>query len=126
MRLATSDMVWMQATQESAMPGTVILYANVLTADGMGGFTQVRTAAGTVIGRIYTQNSRAQAEGVTGGQVISQTRWFATLPVGTTVDSTYELSDLDGRSFTVTEVNNAEDWQTAVRCSLELNNEGNP
>lgn len=123
--LTQTDIAWMQDTQERAMPGTVVLYALTPSTDGMGGYTQARTNMGTVIGRISSQNSRAQSEGVTGGQVISQTKWFATLPVGTTVDASYEI-DSGGRTFRVTEVNNPEHWQTAVRCTLELNNEGTP
>ncbi len=64
--IGAPDLTWMRATQESAMPGTAIILRTTLAADGMGGFSGTPTPVGTVTARLYSQNSRAQVEGVTG------------------------------------------------------------
>ena len=117
-----NDLAWMRATQERALPGTVVIERRSLAADGMGGFTETWAAAGTVAGRVYPQNERSMSEGVGGEQQISITRWFATLPHGTVVDARDRLL-ADGRTWEIMKVNNDEDWQTAVRCEVVAHNE---
>ena len=112
----------MQSTQVAAMPGSVVIQRMTLSSDGMGGYTEAWAAVGTVAGRIYPQNSRAFAESITGGQPISETRWFGTFPVGTTITAKDRLL-YASRTFEVTQVNNSEMWQTAVRAELVAFNE---
>jgi head-tail adaptor len=120
--LRSSDLAWMQDTQERAMPGTVVIERYALTSDGMGGKTEAWSAVGTVTGRIYPVIRRAAAEAVRGAQVVSETAWFATLPVGTVVDARDRLV-YESRSWEVVAVNNDSMYQTAVRCELKSHNE---
>lgn len=101
---------------------------------------------GTVAARLSSQNSRAVAESAANGaQVIATTRWYVTMPVGTNVAAYDQLALTDGpagrlllqdggrlllengarllqpsagKLFEVTEVNNGQDWKTAVRCAV--------
>lgn len=104
------------------MPGTVVIERYTLTANGAGGYSETWAAVGTVTGRVYPQISRSSDETIGGAQVISDTSWFATLPVGTDVDARDRIL-YDGRTFEVLRVNNSEMWQTAVRCELQAHNE---
>lgn len=121
--LGAADLSWMQDLQLQAMPGTAIIQRGTVTADGMGGGSVAWPAVGTVVARLYSQNSRAVAEQAgEGAQVISETRWYVTMPVGTQVTAKDRLK-INGRLFHVTEVNNTQDWKTAVRCSVYALNE---
>ncbi len=112
----------MQATQNLAMPGSVVISRYTMASDGMGGQTQTWAAVGTVLMRIYFGNSRAFAEKVAGEQVVSKTSWYATAPVGTVLTAKDRLS-YNGRTWEVIQVNNKEMWQTAVRAELSSLNE---
>ena len=124
--ISASDLSWMRDTQQQAMPNTsVVIYRMAMVADGMGGFAETWTAAGTVDGRIYNANRRAFAEQEAGGQLISQTVWFGTFPTGTDVTARDQLG-ANGRKWLVVSVNNDQDWQTACRCELQALNEDTP
>lgn len=112
----------MRDVQERAMPGSVVIERHTLASDGRGGYSETWAAVGTVTGRIYPMVRRGMSETVGGGQVISETSWFATLPVGTDVDARDRLV-VGSRSWEVMRVNNDEMWQTAVRCELQAHNE---
>lgn len=113
----------MRATQERAMPGTVVIQRYTLTSDGQAGFYETWNNVGTVIGRIYPQRVQGlESEG--GGQLISETRWNATLPAGTDVLAQDRLS-YQSRTWEVVRVNNDEMWLTAVRAELIAHNEEN-
>ena len=116
------ELKWMRALQERAQPGTVVIYRRTLTRDAMGGFSEAWAAAGTAIGRIYPQNSRAFGEPVMGERVTSESRWFATFPVGTDVTAEDRLS-YESRTWEVIRVNNDEMYQTAVRAEIVAYNE---
>lgn len=120
--LSAADLAYMQETQEQAMPGTVVIERYTLTPDGMGGQEEAWGAVGTVIGRIYPAPRRGMTEMVGGAQVLSETTWFGTLPVGTEVYAQDRLV-YSGRSWEVLRVNNDEMWQTCVRAELQSTNE---
>lgn len=120
--LSSRDLTWMDAVQQRAMPGTVVIERYTLTDNGMGGAWEAWAAAGTAIGRIYPVVRRSQSEGVTGGQVTSLSDWYATFPVGTDVVAQDRLV-YNSRTWEVLRVNNDEMWQTAVRCELASMNE---
>lgn len=120
--LGMTDLTWMRSAQNSILPGTVTIQRVTLTPDGMGGFTETWSNVGTVAGRLYPVNSRAFAESDSGAQLVSQTRWFVTLPVGTIVTAADRLV-VGNRLFHITQVNNSEMWQTAVRCEVSAVNE---
>lgn len=119
--LTTDDLAYMQATQEQALPGTVVIERYTTSGDGMGGAIQTYTAAGTVIGRIYPQRTMG-VEQVGGAQVQSEIKWWGTLPVGTEVYAQDRLV-YSGRSWEIVRTNNDEMWGTAVRCELQSMNE---
>lgn len=124
--LGAADLSWMRDVQQQAMPNTsVVIYRMVATPDGMGGFSETWAAVGTVDGRIYSMNSRAFAEQDAGGQLVSTTRWYGTLPTGTDVTARDQLG-ANGRKWLVVSVNNDQDWQTACRCELQALNEDAP
>lgn len=120
--LGAADLTWMRSVQEQAMPGTAIIQRGTVTNDGMGGGSVAWNAVGTAIARLYSQNSRAIAEAVSGAELISETRWYVTMPYGTQVRADDRLS-IGGRRWHITEVNNSQDWKTAVRCSVYALNE---
>src|SRR5687767_837503 len=85
--LSAADIAYMQDTQETAMPGTVVIERRAYVDDGMGGSSETWAGAGTVIGRVYPQTSRTAGEAIGGAQIHSHTTWWATLPVGTDVQA---------------------------------------
>lgn len=121
--LTAADIAYMQDTQEEAMPGTVVVERYTLTPAGDGTNYEAWAAAGTVIGRVYPKSVQGGGmEAVGGAQVLSTLKWWATLPIGTVISARDRIV-YSGRSWEVLHVNNAEMWQTAVRCELESNNE---
>jgi len=111
----------MRALQGRAMPGSVVIQRYTFASDGQGGFNETWANVGTVDGRIYPQRVQGlEQEG--GGQLISETRWWATFPTGTDVIAQDRLS-YQSRTWEVVRVNNDEMWQTAVRCELVAHNE---
>jgi head-tail adaptor len=120
--LTTADLAYMQATQETALPGTVVIERYTTSSDGMGGQVQTWAAAGTVDGRIYPRSRLGIGEMAGGGQILSVTDWFATLPFGTDVIASDRLVYAD-RTWEVIRVNNDESYMTAVRCEVRALNE---
>lgn len=120
--LTADDLTYMQATQEQALPGAVVIERYTNASDGMGGQMQTWAAVGTVNMRIYPRTVRGQGETVAGAQVLSVTEWWATAPAGTDVTAKDRLL-YSGRTWEVIRANNDEMYQTAVRCELESMNE---
>ncbi len=113
----------MRATQLLALPDTAIIQRYTSVPDGMGNYDQAWAAVGTVACRLYPQNVRTMGENANGGnQVISETRWFVTLPYGTLITAKDRLK-IGNRTWEIYEVNNTESWQTAVRCEVYAYNE---
>lgn len=124
MLLSSADMDYMRDTQETALPGTVVIQRVTLVSDGMGGSYETWAGAGTVTGRIMQRASRGGGETIGGGQVHSHTSWWASLPVGTDVVASDRLAHND-RTWEVLSVNNDAMYQTAVRCELMAHGEEN-
>lgn len=120
--LSSADLTYMQGVQDTAQPGTVMIERYTYTSDGQGGYTETWAAVGTVTGRIYPMVRRGNAEGAAGAQVISETVWVATFPIGTDVTAKDRLR-YNARTWEVLRTNNDEMWQTAVRCELSSQNE---
>lgn len=121
--LTVADLAGMREVQERALPGSAVIERKTLAPDGMGGLTEQWTVIGTAPARLSSQNSRAVAEsGANGAQVLSLTHWYVTMPVGTAVTAADRLV-VGGQRYEVTEVNNGEHWQTAVRCAVQRVNE---
>jgi hypothetical protein len=122
--LRTSDIAWMQGIQERVMPGTVYILSMGTASDGMGGIAETWGTVGTVTGRIYPIERRGEIESISGGKIVSETRWFGTFPSGTSVDARNRVK-YGSRTWEVLRVNNGEMYQTAVRCELMAHNEEN-
>jgi head-tail adaptor len=116
--LTTAELNELRATQNLALPGSAVIQRYTPVADGMGGYDQTWAAVGTVAARLYPQNVRALAESTAGGaQVISETRWFLTLPYGTVITAKNRVK-VGSRTWEIVAVNNSEMYQTAVRCEV--------
>lgn len=116
--LSAAELAAMRAIQLQALPDTAIIQRYTSVSDGMGGYDQVWAAVGTVAARLYPQSVRSMAETTSGGsQVISETRWFITLPHGTQVTAADRLK-IGNRTWEIYQVNNTQSWQTAVRCEV--------
>jgi len=123
--LTAAELTDMRAVQVQALPSTAVIHRYSLTSDGMGGFDAAWAAVGTVACRLYPQNTRSMAENANGGsQIISETRWFVTLPYGTGVTAADRLK-IGNRTWEIYQVNNTESWQTAVRCEVYARGEEN-
>ena len=74
-------------------------------------------AIATVDARTIPSQQQRFSEADAGNQLVSETRWYVTLPVGTDVTAadTYEIG---GTVYAITEVNRGEMWPTAVRCNV--------
>lgn len=120
--LAANDLVWMRAQQERIQPGTAVISRATLNSDGMGGNTETWGAIGTVTARLYPMAQRSDREMVTGGQIVSKSRWFVTMPNGTDVQPTDRVT-MEGRTFEVTFINNDESFMTALRVEVVAHNE---
>lgn len=116
--LSAAELTAMRAVQVLALPATATIQRYTLQSDGMGNYDQVWAAVGTVACRVYPQNVRTMGENAaSGAQVISETRWFVTLPYGTTITAKDRLR-IGSRTWEIYQVNNTESWQTAVRCEV--------
>lgn len=120
--LPTTDLAWMADLQERAMPGTVYILNMGTASDGMGGMTETWGTVGTVTGRIYPVKRRSAAETVGGAQALSETQWYGTFPVGTSLNAKQRVK-YGNRTWEVVTVNNSEMYQTAVRAELTAFNE---
>lgn len=119
---SAADLAFMRQTQTDALPGTAIIQAYTYVGDGQGGSYEAYAGIGTVAARLYPQTTRSFSESVSGGQIISLTSWFITMPWDTVVDSRNRIS-MEGRTWEVASVNNDENWRTAIRCEVSSKNE---
>lgn len=123
--LTAAELVDLQAAQNELMPGTAVIQRFALVSDGMGGYDQNWANVGTVRCRLYPQTLRSMNENPNGGmQMISETRWFVTMPVGTNITAKDRVL-ISGRTFEIYQVNNTESFQTAVRAEVIAFNEEN-
>lgn len=120
--VSANDLMRMRAQQERFLPQSGVIQRATLTRDAFGGYAEAWVAVGTVDCRVYPRD-RETRERVTGGQVVSPTRWDVTAPFGTDVRAEDRWL-IGGRTFLVEGVNSGEGYQTAVRCEcLALNEE---
>ena len=121
--LSSAQLLAMQTTQDSALPGTAVIYRADNVTDGMGGFTETWNAVGMADGRLRPIISRGETEYVTGSQVAVVADWFVTMPIGTDVTAKDRIR-IGGRAFEVSFVNNDESWRTACRAEcISINEE---
>jgi len=120
--LPAADLSWMRTEQERAQNGTAVISRATLAADNYGGQTETWAAIGTVTARLDPMAQRSDREMVSGGQIISKSRWFVTVPIGTDVLATDRVA-MGGRTLEVTFVNNDQTYDTALRIECVAHNE---
>ena len=113
----------MREVEESAMSSTGIIKRYQLTPDGMGGYTQIWSAIGTVTCDVWQINQRGERERVTSGaQPISKADWFITVPYNTDLLAKDRI-EINDRTFEITFVPNDSSWLTALRAEAVTHNE---
>jgi len=120
--LTAAELSAMREVEESVMSSTGIIKRRTLASDGMGGYTETWAAVGTVDCDVWQINQRGNREPVTGGQVVSKSDWFITVPYNTDLTARDRV-EVDGRTFEITFVPNDSSWLTALRAEAVTYNE---
>lgn len=120
--LTAAELSAMREVEESVMSSTGIIKRRTLASDGMGGYTETWAAVGTVDCDVWQINQRGNREPVTGGQVVSKSDWFITVPYNTDLTAKDRV-EVDGRTFEITFVPNDSSWLTALRAEAVTYNE---
>lgn len=121
--LTAREIAAMRCTEECAMSSTAVIRRNSLTPDGMGGYNDSWSIAGTTICDVWAINTnRSDRENTTaGGQIITHAQWFITVPYNTDVTAKDRL-EIDNRTFELTFVPSSHSWNTALRCEAITHN----
>lgn len=120
--LTAAELSAMRTVEEEIMSSTCIIERATYAADGMGGQRETWAAVGTVACDLYPINSRADREHYGGGQTLSESGWFVTVPTTTDVFARDRLL-IDSRTFEVTFVPNDADHLTALQVEAQAFNE---
>lgn len=110
--LTTAELTEMRSVQVQAQAGTCVITRGTLTADGMGGYTQTWSAAGTVSCRVMPA-TESGAERLIADRITEADAWVITVPQGTDVVAKDRISE-SGRTFEVVTAI-AHTWETARR-----------
>jgi SPP1 family predicted phage head-tail adaptor len=110
--LTAAELADMRSVQDQAMAGTCVITRRTLTADGMGGFTEMWAAAGTVSGRVWPAQESG-AERLIADRITETDAWVITVPYNTDVVAKDRIT-ADSRTFEVVTAI-AHTWETARR-----------
>ena len=110
--LTAAELADMRSVQAQAMAGTAVVSRKTLTADGMGGFTETWSAAGTVSCRVWPARESG-AESLIADRITEADAWVITVPYATDVTAKDRIV-ADGRTFEVVSAI-AHTWETARR-----------
>ena len=110
--LTAAEVAEMRSTQVLAQAGTCVITRGALTADGMGGFTQTWSAAGTVSCRVMPA-TESGAERLISDRITEADAWVITVPQGTDVVAKDRIAE-SGRTFEVV-APLPHTWETALR-----------
>jgi len=119
--LTAAELAAMRTGENEILSSTCVIERATYSADGMGGQVETWAAIGTASCDLYPQ-SLDEREAATGGQVISRSRWFVTLPTTASVLARDRLL-IDARTFEVIFVPNNADHLTALQVEVEAHNE---
>lgn len=119
--LTAAELTAMRTTEEEVMSSTCVVERATYAADGMGGRTETWAAVGTVTCDLYPQG-RLEREAAMGGQVISPSLWFVTVPTTASIIARDRLL-IDSRTFEVTFVPNNADHLSALQVEAQAYNE---
>jgi head-tail adaptor len=111
--ISAAELTAMRADLTSSMPSTVNISRVTLTSDGMGGQSEAWATVGTVVARVSPNG--AGLDDIAGGEVINQTPWVVTVPVGTQVNERDRII-FSGQTFEVVRTDTPRSWDTCVRC----------
>ncbi len=123
--LTAEELTSMREIETSTMSSTAVIRRNSPTSDGMGGYSDSWSIAGTTVCDVWAINTnRSNRENTTaGGQIITHAQWFITVPYNTDVTAKDRL-EIDSRTFELTFVPASHSWNTALRCeAITHNNE---
>lgn len=103
------------------MTGTAIIQRYGTVTNYMGGFTETWTNVGTVVCDLWMRALRSD-EITAGGQPISRTGWYVTIPFDGTVYAKDRLK-ISSRTFEITQVPNDTTLRTAKRVEAIAHND---
>lgn len=110
--ISATELTAMQADLTASMPSTVNISRVTLTSDGMGGQSEAWATVGTVVARVSPNG--AGLDDIAGGEVINQTPWVVTVPVGTSVSERDRII-FSSQTFEVVRTDTPRSWDTCVR-----------
>lgn len=119
--LSAAELDAMRVVEEEAMTSTGYILAFGTASNGMGGFTETWGTVGTVACDIWMRPLRSD-EITAGGQPISRTGWYITVPHDTTITAK-DRFESGGRTFEITQVPNTTSLRTAKRIEAIAHNE---
>jgi head-tail adaptor len=110
--ISAQELTAMRGDLVASMPSTVIISRVTLSSDGMGGQTETWANVGTVAARVSPRG--AGLDDIIGGEVINQTPWMVTVPVGTSVTERDRVL-YESQTFEVIRTNAPRSFDTCVR-----------
>lgn len=109
--ITSTELAWMRAAQENAMPDTATITRHTHASDGAGGSTSTPSTSSSACRLMPagsgTEELVAQGIAVKNGRIIV---W----PYGTDIQATDQVT-IDGREFEIKAILRAGAWATATR-----------
>lgn len=113
--LSDADIAQMRGVMQQALPGTAVIGRDTFISDSGGGGTTTFTASGTVDCRIAPVSGDEQ---VTGGRVSPDAEWVVTLPAGTVVDRTDQVT-IAGSTYDIVAMRAPRSWELSRRLEVK-------
>jgi head-tail adaptor len=110
--ISAAELTAMRSDLTASMPSQVVIERVTLTSDGMGGQTETWAPVGTVVARVSPRG--AGLDDIIGGEVLNQTPWMVTVPVGTSVTERDRVV-YEAQTFEVIRTNAPRSFDTCVR-----------
>ena len=110
--ISAAELTTMRSDLTASMPSQVTIERVTLTSDGMGGQTEAWATVGTALARVSPTG--AGLDDIVGGEVLNQTPWVVTVPVGTSVTERDRVV-YEAQTFEVIRTNAPRSWDTCVR-----------
>jgi head-tail adaptor len=112
--ISAAELTAMRGDLTASMPSQVVIERVTLTSDGMGGQTEAWAPVGTVVARVSPRSVASGLDDIIGGQVLNQTPWMVTVPVGTSVTERDRVV-YEAQTFEVIRTNAPRSFDTCVR-----------
>jgi len=111
--LSTAELAQLRATLDESLPDTAIIQRATRASDGMGGFDETWSNAGTVECRV-SPSGREPEERMIAERLGSVTLWTVTLPAETNVTAADRIA-VDSRAFEVVAVLARRSYEISTR-----------